>query len=84
VGPSRRVYQRVRETVRVAVPSELLVLEGDRIETDGVEREQDSGGRWEREQRGIEWVGLAGEWVGRAAAEEGVGSRGRYDCTQED
>lgn len=53
-------------------------------ETDEVSREQDSGGRWEREQRGREWNGSTGEQVGGAAAAEGVGRRGRYDCTQED
>jgi hypothetical protein len=86
VDLSRRVYQRVAVTVRVAVRVEVLALEEDRNETDGVGREQDSGGRWEREQRGPEWNEITGEWVGRAAAaaEEGVGSRGRYDCTQED
>ena len=80
--PSRRVYQRAAVTVRVAVRVEVLGLEEDRNEPDGVGREQDSGGGWEREQRGPEWDETTGEWVGRAAAEEGVGSR--YDCTQED
>ena len=77
VGPSKRVYQRAAVTVRVAVRVEVLALEEDRNETDGVGREQDSGARWEREQRGPEWDGITGEGVERAAAAEGVGSRGR-------
>lgn len=70
--------------VRVAVPNEVLAREEDTLGTEGVSREQDSGGRWEREQCGPEWDGTTGGWVGSVAAEEGVGSRGRYDCTQED
>ena len=84
MDPSRRVYQRGAVRVKVAVRVEVLALGEDRNETDGAGREEDSGGRWEREQRGPEWDGITGERVGGAAAEEGVGSRGRYDCTQED
>lgn len=83
MDPSRRVYQRAAVRARDAVQVPALGLEGGRNETDGAGREQDSGGRWEREQRGPEWDEIVGEWVGGAAAEEGVGSRDRYDCMQE-
>lgn len=68
---------------RVEVRVEVLVLEGDKSEADGEDRERDSGGRWEREQRGRERDGSTGECFGGAVAEEGVGMRDRY-CTQED
>lgn len=81
LDPSRRVYQRAAAKARDAVQVQVLALEEDKNETDGEGREQGSGGRWEREQRGPEWDEITGEWVGgAAAAEEGVGSRGRYDC----
>jgi hypothetical protein len=70
--------------VRVVVRVEVLVLEGDKNEADGADRERDSGGRWEMEQRGRERNGSTGECFGGAVAEvEGVGMRDRY-CTQED
>ena len=71
---------------RVVVRVEVLVLGGDKGEADGEDRERNSGGRWEREQRGRgrERDGSTGECFGGAVAEEeGVGMRDRY-CTQED
>lgn len=75
-----RVAVQVQVRVEVLAPA---VEDKSESEADGGGREQDSGGRWEREQRGREWDGSTGEQIGGAAEAEGVGRRDRY-CTQED